>query len=449
GPGLVAVGAGMFRLWPGDALAVAAGIAAVSWMQALAGIVAVYRLIRLREGPGLAAGVAFTLAAADLWHQHALEALPDAWFACGAALALWGYERYAQRLEGRRWVTAVLLVAGVVLMISTRSVGLVFVAALGIAEGARAARAKRWKALAVGAGASVVGLVVAHGVLVAPAAPWTLHPDVALAAGKLTTHLPATAGQAWSENLPHLLWEAAPEALFGMDPGHAGPLAGGVAVVLGVALLRLRLLWGVWFCLLLVQWVVFVPTDRYVLPVLPVLVYAYWKACIGANRWVARRIAGWSMHVRRASGVGFVALLGLLYAPNALRVVRTVGVQHAEPFYERYRDGKYVPWLEASGWLQENAADGAAVVTPDEAPYAELAVWSGLRVGSSKWTGEGRRGLLVEAKPLAERGAVSLHGWRRGELLYETEAVDRKGRTVRVRRSWRGDAGANPGAAGP
>lgn len=437
-PGFVAASAVMFWVFPENDLTAVAGVTALSFALGLLGLVLAYRLVRLREGPGLAMGVVLTLAATELWHQHALAALPDVWFACSAMAALLGYERWRRvgKPGGRAPGPLLLLIIGVVGMLATRSVGVVFVAALVLTELVRAARAGRRRPVWIGAMAACALLAVGHAMLVAPAPPWTLHVDQRLVIDKLTKHLPQTLDQVARHNVPHLLIEAAPEAVFGMDLGHAGALGGLAAVGLGLSLFRFRLLWGVWFALLLVQWVVLLPTDRYLLPVLPLLVLAWWRACIDANRFVSAKLAGRSVHLRRASGVGFVLLLMLLYVPNALRTVRTVGVQRSPAFYERYRDGKYLPWIEVSAWLREHTGESESAVTPDDAPHGAVALWSDRRAGSTAWPGlQGVASHLIEARPEPDGPTVRLHGWRRGAWVFTTEAVDRKARPVVVRRA--------------
>ncbi len=105
-------------------------------------------------------------------------------------------------------------------------------------------------------------------------------------------------------------------------------------VVIGLSfwLLRERKLWGVWAIVTVLMLCLFKPLDRYFLPVIPLLVFAWWDVLSKLNHRLPPR---WADKV----------LLGLLIlggTTNLLRLGQMVAFeQRRVPFIEHYRDGCY------------------------------------------------------------------------------------------------------------
>jgi hypothetical protein len=169
-----------------------------------------------------------------------------------------------------------------------------------------------------------------------------------------------------SRNLPELLHPGAAEAVFGFDPGGVavGPvwlMMGTVPSLLllgaGVALVRHRLLWGVWVAMSALMMLVTLVEVRYFLQVLPLLLYGCWLMLA----WLDRRLAGRGGWVAAAPMALFVALV----AANAGRAVTLVVEQRSMPFLKGYRHGKYALVPELTRLLETQTPEGAWVLVPE------------------------------------------------------------------------------------
>ena len=134
-----------------------------------------------------------------------------------------------------------------------------------------------------------------------------------------------------------------------------------IVVGLGVSLSWRRALWGVWFALLVATVLVTQEAlDRYFLPVLPLLVLAWWQMLVAVNRALPRR---WG-------NLAFLAVAGFGLFANASKVVGIVGQQRATPFLARYDRGRYAAVPALAAVAQRRMGDGDLLLV--SRPYGRV-----------------------------------------------------------------------------
>jgi hypothetical protein len=365
-PGLPYLIAGGFALFGvGNVLAVHVAMAVLG----VASLVLVYALVRRRFDRPTAVIVMVMLAVTETFFRYSFHLLTDMPFLVGVALLLLGYE-YA---FSPRWALGLVMVAaGVAVMTMFRSVALTMMAALLVTLLMQAiGGGKRMRLLLVGAVAlAAMGLARSFDPRTATATE--LIRDESRVLQRLIAQLPDTIMHALRENLPTLLTESTAEAVFSVDFGAvvSGVLAAAVLVV-AARLLAIRLLWAMIVIMFFVQWLLFLPSDRYFLPILPLLLIAWWQSAL----WLERRCA------RRWQWAVLAAMVVLWMAPNVIRTAGFVVEQRRRPFLATYERGRYVAMKDLAGRLPSVLKDGDIVIA-SQGPV--LCYFSGLPVMDSK-----------------------------------------------------------------
>jgi hypothetical protein len=161
------------------------------------------------------------------------------------------------------------------------------------------------------------------------------------------------------------LWEtfdgAIPKAAFGVSFAPVvdtvlGLVVLGWAVALGVR----RVLWGAWvLTTLAIVLLIPRPLDRYFLPVLPLLVYGWWRGL----RWL-------NLHQRLTPLRANVLFLGMFLvgaAPNFIRTLGFIKEQQTRPFLMHYKEGRYASADAAADMIRRNTPGGTHLDSPDTA----------------------------------------------------------------------------------
>ena len=425
-PGLSCLLGGVFKLLgSGDAGMVGAHV----MMLALAGVCLglVYVTFREQAGRPVAVLVTAMTAVTETFFRYAFALLTDLPFAAGMWAMLAGLEllRTSGRHEGRRGgrgvAGAVLVAGGLAAMALMRSVFVTVCVAVVVAGlwqglgwwgpgrggvrggvGGGGGGVRGWGG---GGGGGYDQFTLGHALLDQPV---------------------QTLRKALTAHLPKLLTESVAEGLLGFDPGSVVGLPLSVYILAGGLLLaRVRPLWGVLVAVFAVQWVVFGVTDRYMVPLLPLLCYGWWRsACWLAGRWP---------HARAQRAV--LGVLAVLFvAPNLVKCGALILEQRHGDFYARYKDGQMLPYLAAAGWLASSTPPQTQVVMND-AYSAELTAWS----SRTAWPFRAalQRDVLVPPmmvlEPIEPRALRQLQrkGWRAGEVAWSY--TDRDGTTWTLR----------------
>ncbi|MCG8509768.1 MAG: hypothetical protein MI741_11130, partial [Rhodospirillales bacterium] len=275
--------------------------------------------------------------------------------------------------------------AGLVLMATLRIVVVVYVLALmGAVAWHAAARLlpeRPWRTIAAGAFSSLA--VMAAGAFAAFAAP-TLVGEID--ARVIRTRLSGGDEQvimSLLRNAWRIISETMPEGLFAADLGPIFGTPVAVCVLTGTVLavvLARRVLWGWLVALLILQWVVFGVTDRYLLPLVPLALLGWWRL-MGLMEWCVGRYT---------HGLLGVAMLLFWLITNFVFVIKFV-VDQQQPlldgrrvfdqqvFMRTHEGGRYVALQEMGDWLREQTPDDTLVISRTRRPeeliyYSERAV---------------------------------------------------------------------------
>jgi hypothetical protein len=111
----------------------------------------------------------------------------------------------------------------------------------------------------------------------------------------------------------------------------------------------------------------FKPLDRYLLPIIPLLVFAWWQFMV----WLNHRLpAKWG-------NIAFATLLVIGACTNLARLGEIVVEQRRIPFLAHYREGRYVSMVEVGRLLRNHTPRNAWIVV--EPKVARIMTYVGRR----------------------------------------------------------------------
>jgi len=342
--------AGVFKAFGADRLWLALVLMLLIGFAALA---LTYRLFLLHSGRPTAVLMTVGLGATRLFYRYCFELLSDMPFLLGVMAFLAGYEAVVGGQEdGRtprrpRWFDWALLVGGLVDVMITRPTRWVLVLAIIAAAAWKTIRLRRGKLpgarhVAVTVAVLLTAVVFLRVDLRRDRAAMPEYEDDLLRT--TSTHFGGMVRQAVTENIPQLCESTLAKALFGCPIGPGlNTLAAILVVGLGVWLLRRRVLWGLWVLGTIAMLLVFKPLDRYMLQVLPLLVFAWWS-CL--------RLLHGRLPARWADLV-FLGLLAGGVGTNLARLGEIVVEQRRTPFLAHYHEGRYASLPDIGQLLRE------------------------------------------------------------------------------------------------
>jgi hypothetical protein len=190
----------------------------------------------------------------------------------------------------------------------------------------------------------------------------------------------------------------------------------------GLLLCRIRPVWGMLVVAFVIQWLAFIVTRRYFLPLMPIFAYGWWSAAL----WCDRRFAG-----RPIAGLAGAFVLSLWIGPNLVRGALFAAEQHEPDFLAVYDGGRYEGI--------DTIAEAVTIHTPPDALLvaegkltAPLMVWTGRDAYKTATSRVRRAAALYAITPLP--GATEerlLRRFRYGEAL--ASAPRRDGRVLELR----------------
>lgn len=349
-PGLPLMFAGIFRLFHTQSVV---PLLILMLLMGWAAMGLTYRLFLLHSGRPTAVMVTLALGMTRLFYRYTFELLSDMPFLVAVMAFLVGFESvlFARRRDPQhqpRWFDWVFLIGGLVMAMSMRPVMLVLLGAIVVSV--------IWSALAGEIPRIWAIVVTAAVVLVTVVFYWKLnirHGTTTVGGYEdyLLNHkfanLATLLHQVFRENIPSLFESAGAKALFGA-PLFVGmnSLLSLVTFGLSFWLITERKLWGVWAGVTVLMLCLFKPLDRYFLPVIPLLVFAWWQLLVRLNHRLPNR---WANKV-------FLALLLLGGMTNFLRLGQMIVFeQRRMPFIEHYRDGCYASITPVAKLLETQA----------------------------------------------------------------------------------------------
>jgi hypothetical protein len=181
---------------------------------------------------------------------------------------------------------------------------------------------------------------------------------------------------------PDFVEEILPEAIFGAELGPGVDTAVSLAVIAaGLALFRRRVLWGAWVAATFFQCAVWLPRERYLLQILPLLLYGLWRGAA----WLTSRPA-WAPPAAR---VVLAALLLLHLGPNLVYDVKFL-VEQRRVGIDRHGNGDpaVAPFRKMAEHIEAAVGEHDVVFATE---HRELSYFSGRRVEGSPWSFRWRR----------------------------------------------------------
>ena len=332
----------------------------------------VYRLVLLHRDRPTAVVVTLGTALTKTFFVYGFELWSDMPFAMGVTAFLAGYEgAFGQRTQVSggvrprrrgRWYDWALLVGGLataMVMRPTMWPLLIAIAGTLLLDAVRGHL--KWPTLA--------GLIAV--VLMVAAACFTLDPRRSLpqfggsyeqdAVLRVTTQWRMTLHHAATVNLPSLFQWVLSDVLFQVRLGPLNAVLSLLVLCLGVGLFRYRILWGMWFCCLLAANLLVQETlDRYFLPVVPLLVFAWWQTMVAFNRKVPSL----------TGTVAVCLLLGFGVIANGSKVGGIIIQQRRTPFLDSFNKGTYAVVYPFARELQRRVGSNAVIVA--DAPYGRV-----------------------------------------------------------------------------
>lgn len=329
----------------------------------LVSLALVYHLFRLHVDRPTAVVLTVLLAITETFYRYCFQIVTDPPFLVGILSFLLAYEALVggEKREGARagaWWAWILIVVGTLLMVAFRPTIITFLGALAVATLYYLWRGRDRLRHAL---ILVVTLACVYGFRAAD--PRRSTPgEAAYREGMLKTLLTEKRSFALHRMvylfIPEMASEVTPEAVFGVEMGPVvDEVLSVVMVVLGLALVTRRVLWGAWVAATVAQMAFWLPRERYYLPILPLLLLAIWRAAL----WVERRVPG------PGGAVGFALILLLVTVPNILQDGTFIYEQHLRGISATdLRDPSGGPLVKMGDLI-------AQTVNPDDIVIAEAA----------------------------------------------------------------------------
>ncbi len=395
-PGLPWLVAGTFELfgsaalWPANLLMMLSGLATLGL---------VYRTFRLHAGRPVAVVVTLGTALTFTFYRYAYQIMTDMPFLLGVMAFFCGYEELLQSPPRTRTSSWLLMISGLALALLMRPTAWVLLPVL-VVVGVVSLFQRR-------AGKTMLGvlalIVVACGVFLALNLNHVRTGGATHAIGSYEEFVFNLAIDRPGEmlhqivvvNIPHVLDEIMTMASFGFDlPLKLNWPLGVVLIVLGVGLVRVRLAWGLWVAATVAMMLLIIATDRYLLAVMPFLVYGWWRGMSWVNRRLRHPFGDWA----------FAAMLALSIVPNAVKVGGLVIEQHRSDFLAHYKDGRFLPILAMADQVARHVGEDDLVLAPHR-PARILAYYSRRAVvgaAEPRWTDPQARPRFVVLDPADE-----------------------------------------------
>ena len=348
-PGLPLLFAATFKLFPNGNVLPAL---VLMLLMGFATLGLMYRLFLLHTDRPTAVMLTFGLAITRLFYRYCFELLSDLPFLLGVLAFLVGYESiFFRRRDGAaartRWFDWVFLILGLAIAVAMRPTMWVLLAAIVLAV--------LWDLIRSLSRGSMRWAPVLLAATVVLAAALFIHYDTRRGNGVRPqyeeyflnirlSHPAEVIHDMLHTSIPELCQGVLAKSLFGVTIPYFNPFAAIVVIGLCVWLLRFRMLWGLWALATIGMLLAFKPLDRYLLPIVPLLVFAWWQLLLLINRRLPEK---W------ADGV-FLTLLIAGAVMNLGRVGEMVREQRMLPFLAHFREGRYVSMNDVGKVVRTN-----------------------------------------------------------------------------------------------
>jgi len=359
-PGLPWVIAGLYRVFGVESYApVLAFILACS----AAGLWLTYRLMLGFAGRPTAVLVTALVAVCETFLRYGYQVVSDTPFFVGVMLYLLGWERVVNRKDPRRrsWSGWLMIAGSVVIMAAFRPTVITFIGAVVLASAWKLVAPPKWGGVRAGRRVlvGVVLLTVACYAGFRKVDPRRHHGEQSVyREATLKSLLTERRGYAihrmLTETVPDFVGEIFPEAVIGtrLGPGLDW-IASAAMLAAGLALVTTRPLWAAWIAATVAQSMFWLPRERYTVPIMPLLLYAVWRAAVRLGARAGPKWAAWL--------VGGV--LVIFVVPNTIMVVRfAIEQRHAGVNGDGRGDPQLEPFVKMGREINRVVAETDAVV---------------------------------------------------------------------------------------
>jgi hypothetical protein len=378
-PGLPRVIALSYRLFGEDRYApILAFILACS----LASLMLTYALMKRHAGRPTAVLVVVALAVCETYLRYGFQVVTDTPFLFAVLLYLYGYELLvgnnfsgndARRAKVVGWL---IIPAATLMMVSFRPTTLTFVGAVGVACAWHVMRGpKRWRHVAIGL------LTLAAFYSFRFVDPRRGHAGESVVREQrlktlMTTQRAYAVRHVFHDSIPDFFDKVFPQAVFATDVAPGVDTAISVALIAaGVSLLRRRVLWGMWCGATFFQCMTWLPRERYLLPILPLLLYGMWRGAV----WLSSR----PKLSPRASRIVLAVLMIVYFVPNLLLEGHfLIQQRYAGIDSSRNGDPDDMPVVNMGREIAQHVGDRDIVLATD---HRELSYFSRRKVMASPW----------------------------------------------------------------
>jgi hypothetical protein len=308
----------------------------------VAALALTYTLFTIHAGRQIAVLIVTLLGLCETFFRYGYHLFTDMPFLVVVLMFLIGYELIVR--GKRQWIAWPLVAVCIPLMVLIRPAVITFIGAVGVACA--------WHVLR-GPGRVrhiVLGIVVLASFFATKQLDPRHHARSETTATKREKMLENLLGErlgfaikrTLTHHLPMMLEETTTEAIFGtrLGPGISSVVSIGIFAS-ALLLLRRRVLWAAWVAATLAQMAIWLPRERYFVPIMPLLLLAMWD---GAN-WLAARFK-WGRRVPAGLVVVLVAL-------NLLYITILIIEQRRTPFLAHYNKGEKLRIIAMAQKLHE------------------------------------------------------------------------------------------------
>lgn len=379
----------------------------------LASLFVVYQLVRLHYPVWIATAVTCGVAINSRFVQLCHELLTDIPFFLGLVVAVLGWELLRRADSRGRFVRALLISAGGLMLAASMRPTFWILAVAWIGVSAWELIRKQWKPALASIGV-LVAVVIAVVALDPRTRGWRFFEGgyeqeflaVWADAGTGVENRLPTITDRVPRNIPRLLGENFPEAFIGQEAPWGGNwVVSAVLLIASAAMIRRHPLWTTTVFGTVCITLMLTTTPRYYLMVLPFLLVA-WVCCL---QWLAcrtGRLGGWVL----LAGLGFVTVM------NVAKVFPFAVEQRKTPFLTHYRHGRYLPAIAIAEQIRRHVPGGERLIGPN-APV--LRFLSGRQVMMQREVLPPRKSPKLYPKELAKEkitwGVLPGEGYREDE----------------------------------
>ena len=309
----------------------------------------------------------FLLGITEHHYLYTFEILTDMPFSLGMILSLYGWQRF-KYISPKRIYSLTILLIGISIMVLFRSVFLIALISLLIATVYELYKNQQKRLLTfIASIAAIVGVsfiaMCYFDLINLPIAN-----DIRLFINGLIRILIKPNDSMLFTNCKLLLCEVMPEVITGQDLGDIAGLPFGLtSVYLCLRLFNKEPLWGILFFCFIAQWIFFQTDDRYVLPLIPLVVLAVWFG-LQDCKWIKNGYRGFSISL---------TILCMLFISNIIADGKIIHMQRQHNFYASYKNGVYLDVQTVSRWISQNTPNKSVILCSDRYPMEYS--WMGKR----------------------------------------------------------------------